>query len=68
MLGTDVLSTKGESWVMLVVVIKNTPHTYMDQKHGHFPFWSAISYHLIQAPEKKNSGQDGEAFGNLTQH
>ena len=32
-LGTDVLSTKGESWVMLVVVIKNTPHTYIDQKH-----------------------------------
>ena len=37
-LGTDVLSTKGESWVMLVVVIKNIPHTYIDQKHEiYFP-------------------------------
>ena len=41
-LGTDVLSTKGESWVMLVVVIKTTLHTYivyvMDQKHEvYFP-------------------------------
>ena len=37
-LGTDVLSTKGESWVMLVVVIKNTPHTYTDQKNAiYFP-------------------------------
>ena len=46
------LSTKGESWVMLVVVIKsgsfvlpfhfhqnkNTPHTHIDQKHEiYFP-------------------------------